>query len=450
MSKHSNLISAGVIILSFCLMLGLAGRLSADFSVEDWQYYKTIENPGGGASGYAGVTIDNEIFARSKDDMSDLRVIDNKLQETPYKIFILARTVQETDVPAQIFNQSFVPGQQTLFTMDLGDQPAQRRNNRITIATKEQNFKNKVEVRGSNDQQEWLVLRNDCYIFDFSTADYKSAYTTLEYSENDYRYIKVSIMMGERTSQFDVSGATVKRKVIKDAEEYLLDAVKIISRTANADLKATELVLDLGSPGRPQYRIELSPSGANYHRRIELLGAGNLVPLPPKDKRMPAPAEVYWDGLGNGYIYNFNTPQLVSSYNQLNYRPNGYRYLKVRVYNYDDQPLEFNDDSVKIYGAVRRVVFNLKSDAGYSIYYGNSRANRPVYDIDKLLPYIGAVRLNDLNLGKEVANVRYVDRTPGRPWSEQNKVVLWIIVIAGILAMGYGIVKWTKDIKPEG
>ena len=219
------------IYIGCLLVFLLTAFLNADFQMTDWEYSKPIEFGDNTKEGYVRLGIDKDIFEHARHDLSDLRIIDNQQREVPYKLIVNNQTVKETAVQAKIFNKSFVPDENTVFMMDMGEEQIHR-NNKLVINTPDHNFKCRVEINGSDDQTKWLVLRNDCYIFDISTRDFQSSHTTLEYPENNYKYLRVTIL-DNREKPLEVTDATLFYRTIQKAEENLIP-YQIISRTLNS------------------------------------------------------------------------------------------------------------------------------------------------------------------------------------------------------------------------
>jgi hypothetical protein len=431
-------------LITGLMALCLTGLAWADFNMTDWEFSKPVDL-GNVRDGYARLDMDSAVWSHAQHNLSDLRIIDSRQIETPYKLVINNRTVQETAVPAKILNKTFVPRDRTVFTLDMS-QSEMRRNNKLSIQTPDRNYKCRVEIIGSEDQADWLVLRNDCYIFDISTKDFHSSYTVLEYPENNYPYLKVSIM-DNSDKPMNIAGVTLYYSVIKPAEEQLL-AQQIISRTADARLKVSEYILDFGTSGQPQSRLEIATDNDNYHRKVEILGADKLNPILPaiNEKYQSADPNNGWAVLGSGYIYKFNTPNLKSSQANISYQENHYQFLKVRIFNYDDAPLGITDKSIAVYGVIRRVVFSVVEGAQYALHYGNLNAVSPVYDLEKFFPYIDASAMKPVKLSAEIRNVQYIARTPQKPWSEEHAYLLWVFIGIGIVVLGFIIFKWSKTI----
>ncbi|MFH1231165.1 MAG: DUF3999 family protein [Planctomycetota bacterium] len=418
-------------ILTLCFLFLTFGVINADFQITDWEYFKLTKISENTKEGYVKSQIDKEVFAQSQQDIRDIRIIDNQQKEIPYKLVKNYQILKETLIQSELFNKSFVPEDKTTFMLDLGSEYV-RLNNRVVINTPDHNFKRKVEISGGDDRHNWHTLKDNCYIFDFTTKEFQSSCTTLEYPDNNYQYLQI-IIWDKKDKSLEITNATVYHRTIQKAEEHLIP-FQLIDQRVNTKLKAFELILDLGSPGQPQYRIEITPQNENYHRQVEIRGTNDI--------------KTDWNYLGNGYAYNFNTPQFVLNRNNIDYKENGYRFLKISVIDYDDQPLNFSADSIKVYGIVNKIIFNYKNGCNYLLYYGNPFATKATYDIEKLFPYLETSNIGELKLEKGIKNSQYkIPPKPKKPWSEEHAYLIWVILSIAIIIMGFVIIKWSKNIK---
>lgn len=409
----------------FLGLIFLIGFIShADFKLTDWPYFKEIEPLN--KEGYVEVTIDKEVYEQTRNKLEDLRIIDEEKNETPFKLLVEQSSTKETTYSPKLFNLSFVPGSHSLFMLDLGERGFF--NNRLTINTPSINFRRKVEIEGSDDRKVWYKVKSEGYIFDFS-QEYKARHTTLNYPENHYRYLKV-IIWDYNEKPLKITGAKLYRRVVKKAKEVLL-ATKIIERKEDPELKATQVYLDFGSKGQPNHRIELISPGRNYHRRIEIAGSNDREE---------------WFSLGSGYIFNYDTEKFKTKDRDVSYREGRYQFLKITIFNYDNQPIDINN--IKAYGIPRRIFYHYDPTHRYFLYYGNQEAKAPRYDIEQLLPYLTTKGLAVLSLGKEKKNPDYIPKRG--PWTEEKPYLLWGMIIIAILVLAFLILKLTKQVKGKG
>ena len=87
---------------------------------------------------------------------------------------------------------------------------------------------------------------------------------------------------------------------------------------------------------------------------------------------------------------------------------------------------------VQVWGSQRRVLFFAQPDEEYKAFYGNADAQRPTYDIDRLLSFLDTEDLPVAELGAQTDNPMYVAPvTPRPPLTER---LPWLLPVALALA----------------
>src|SRR5437016_2863761 len=83
----------------------------------------------------------------------------------------------------------------------------------------------------------------------------------------------------------------------------------------------------------------------------------------------------------------------------LDYSEERFRYLHVKIFNYDDQPLKLSD--ARVYGYPRYLLFRHEPGKSYRLFYSNPAAAAPRYDLEQLSPYLKLEQLAMLKLAEE-------------------------------------------------
>ena len=117
----------------------------------------------------------------------------------------------------------------------------------------------------------------------------------------------------------------------------------------------------------------------------------------------------------------------------------GYRYLRVRIRNYDDQPITISN--IKVYGFRHRIFFPFQSGVSYRVYYGNEEATSPVYDIEAAFKYLASEKPVELALGPGVKNASFVRPIGTKTWLEENPWILWAVLLAAVALLGLLVVR---------
>ena len=94
-----------------------------------------------------------------------------------------------------------------------------------------------------------------------------------------------------------------------------------------------------------------------------------------------------------------------------------------------------------ILSAGRRVVeFPAQATGQYWLYYGSSSARQPAYDFAQTRPL--RVQPVMVELGAEEQNPAY--RETQKPWTDRRPEVLYAVLVAAILVMGFIAVRFLR------
>jgi hypothetical protein len=396
-----------------CLCVG--GLARADFQPRKWQYYSEITS---GEGKYAQVVLTRDVYCRSKDDLADLRIIQGG-REVPYKRLEDTGHEEGHSCPAKMLNKSAVPGKYSSFVLDLGKPGIM--NNYVTILTSSRNFTRKVEIQGGNDGVHWATLRDDGYIFDFS-RDYHSQSLIVRYPQSIYRFNRVLIWNYDE-KPIQVDNAYVYLETVRPGKEMVLfDGQGAVIQ--NPEEKSTDIVLDFGCHGLHGHRMVIASPDTNYNRWVEIAGSDD---------------QKTWNDLGWGQILKYDTPKFKGEESSSEYTSDGYRYIRARIRNYDDQPIRIS--RVMVYGIQNRLFFPCEAGGGYRLYYGNPQAQAPIYDIEKTFKYLSSEAAVVLKLGASTKNPDFVMPIATKPWLEKNPWTLWVVLLLAVILLGWLTVK---------
>lgn len=403
-------------VAAFIFIAALPALVFADFDKTAWEYRSPISGFSG-APEFSVLEISPEIFSRVHTGLSDLRVVGDD-QETPFVISVEQESESVEYYAARIFNKTFSPGGDTLFTVDLGKDGLL--HNRLAVNTSSENFRRMVSVEGSNDQAVWRFLTDRGQIYDYTVRDIKplkAQDTSVSYPEATFRYLRVTIRdAGE--PPLAIYGAQVARQTRTAAEEITYAPTREIAE--NSGERATEIILDLGVSGLPHRRGILKTPDMNFNRAI-LISASD-------DK-------TNWQLLTQQAIYRIQTQKFSGELLAFSYPETNRRYLKIAVMNRDDQPIRIED--ISLFGLARRIIFQYNPAKTFYLYYGNSRARSPQYDLGLFSRYLDTASLNQVSLGSSEKNSDFVAPIPPKePLTERLPYLLSIVlgIVVAILA----------------
>lgn len=429
-------------LLKSVAMFAVLGIIAPSFSLAappsidqrpQWQYYKDINISGNPAKGdLVKITLDQDVFNNSKNDLSDLRLIDKGGNEVPYKLIIERGAFsQENIYPVLVLNNSYsAEGGYNIFIVDFGQSGFL--SSSLNIITNSENFKRTVEIAGSNDMTSWNILKSNGYIYDYTdkAVDFKAQNTKIDYPENAFRYIQVKIFVNDG-APLVVNGVQVSKIKKSESRETVLNPKYEVRE--NSVRRITEVIIDLGKKGWPTGNITITSPDENFNRETAVYESSD---------------KVIWRRVGESHIFNYNTPKFTGANLEVNYSETGGQYLKIEIFNGDNSPISINSVSVKT--ILRSIAFQYGTGAAgfsYKLYYGNPKANFPEYDLEKFFPYLDTGVYFGAVLSEGRINPFYQKEIPpSLPISERIPYLVPGALIFAILMMGFMVLRFMKKV----
>jgi hypothetical protein len=390
---------------------GAIAGLSARATWEHWRYRTPIAAPAAAEARLVAVVVPPAITAKTTDEWSDVRIVDDKGVETPY--VLVARTGQSGVEwrAVKLLEPSAVAGQFTQVVLDTGADPRVHNAVKLDIE-RDGDFLTWVELAVADDARTWRIVRDRGPVYDL-TGERMGATTDVSYPESTSRYLRVRVLDGTRT--YRVRSAQVAEDRSSPAE--LADAgVALVP--GEAQPRRSVWITPPGAPRLPLAAIRFETTQPGFSRPV-------LVESRDDDRRA-------WEHAASGEIVRM--PDAAATRESLVVPIAGARPAsawRVTVYNRDDAPL--GDLRAVPLVVPRRVVFRQQPGASYRLLYGNSRAGRPDYDFGRLTPREAIDAAVDVPLGVEALNAEYADPAP---WTERHASILWTALVAAVLVLG--------------
>jgi len=191
--------------------------------------------------------------------------------------------------------------------------------------------------------------------------------------------------------------------------------------------QSSELIVDLGYRSVPSSRIEFQPAISNFHRRFEIARSN--------DRKN-------WLPLGDGELIDVNIGRTKRQQLHLNYDEVFARYLRIRVYNQDDQPFKLAE--ARVFGHPRKLLFRVEPGKSYRLFYGNQRETAPHYDLEQLLPYVKIETLPVMKLDEEHDRPEAMSQLPDEPDQKGQPGWLWATLALAALVIGFLIYRLAR------
>lgn len=418
-------------------------------SLSDWHFKAPISMEGYNGEPLVEFSIPPEIYKDARPTLSDFRVVDeNNGITTGYVVRMKKnRSVTKPYFPDKIYNRSYVPGKKSVATADFGGKIMK---NGVEIVTPGINFRRKVTIEASDNGSNWTVIAKGAFLFRISYSESRVFDKTMvRFPDNNQQYLRVTVYNGAGDPN------KLEIKSIKCWAKYMVEQetmpIKTVSAKTEENKKITEIYANLEHSSVPLYKIKLAFEDSDFYRWVEVLGRDSETITykepteggPPFEKTVEAP----WKRIKSTTIYRFSTGEDFDESLSINIDGARYRYLLIKVHNKDDQPLNFT--GITATWRPQYIAFKPVDGGRMSLYFGNNQASRPSYDLGKFESRLREAGVFKASLGPKEALPASVRKEKEKPWSERNSALLWIVLIAGTLFLGYMVLRMLKNPAPS-
>jgi hypothetical protein len=390
--------------------------LRADFEPSSWKFRRPLST--GQEAPVAVVNIDRAIYVNSQPGLADLRVVSGQ-GEVPYVLERISGSRQHTEVSSsEPLNQGVTASGDLELTVDVG---TGQRHNSIRLATTRVNFRQRVGVATSDDGRAWTRVRDDGYIFDFSQDEQHVSILEVGYPVSSRRYVRLTVYGWNDPKAVERAWITLDKN-----ELPVRDLMATLKADPQQDAKTQSSLYtwDLGVSGLPYDQLSLEVDTPAFERAatVEISKDG-------KD----------WQSLANGVLWRFGSEESLT----IELPESHDRYLRLRIYNRDDQPLAVKTAMLSVVRS--HLKFKPVAGASYWLYYGNADAHAPSYDLRDRLAREGPLPETMIPAGPEESSPSYREKPPTpKPWSEQLQGILYITLALAVVSMGVVTVRFLR------
>ena len=413
---HKQLAS---LLLAAGASLFLFTAVAADFSIEQWQYFKSLSVPAGvGADEPISLLVDEDVYIHAADGLADLRVISESGMETPYLLQSLVGSTLRTASALQVIDRGYVPDAHSQMTLDFGSGGVRHNTVELSEPLKRELWRT-VEIEASQDNSNWSSIGTDEIYRVVKGSTVVESYS-LRYPTSSARYVRLKFI-DDGTGDLQMGSAigfrdeTVPSRLITSRPVSMSQVNDTTERTSTIEF-------DLGRSGVPFHSISLATPDQNFNRRVTIQASVDQA----KWVSLPSTGEIfsYTVGLNPLDRLNLQIPESTA------------RYVRVVIFNQDNPPLEITGG--EFVGYQKELVFLADSTQTYSLFYGNDESSAPIYDTGIVIG--NRVNLEDLlsaAAGPHSANGDYVAPTlPEEPLTER---LPWLMpLVIGIIALLVG------------
>ena len=377
---------------------------------QHWKYFRAIDSLPTASPRFVDFVVPQDVYARSKPFLADLRVIDDAATEVPYFLRIREQIGNFTfPFLARMIENSFSPGNYTQVVVDLANYNAFYSS--VRIETTQNEFMEWVEIDASDDAKVWRVVQDRAPIFRFLQEGHAGT-DVVRYSPNNARYLRIRILDG--TKRFPVTRVDIIANPPEKPEREPFGINLVPAKSTAPNQTAWSADLDNGYAPLREVHFDVGPE--EFVREVTIRSS--------RDNSR-------WFIVGTGEIFRFT--QGTHKCEQLSVPISGTpeRYLRVEIFNGNDKPLA--DVVPSAYIATQRVFFQQQPGRTYRLLYGQSEAKPAQYDLQR--------RVNQQQIEAVAVQVGYQDENSAwvdpRPWTETHGLVVWFGVGFAVLLLGY-------------
>lgn len=392
------------------------------------------------------LALSRAVITETSRDFSDLRLFDNLGTEIPYVIYSQRGATQTTQsFTWKVIDYQNTDGTQTIFL----ERPAGNGIiHNLHLDTKARDFNKSCKIYASSDRTFWKLIAHDSY-FDFSSQidlnkttlklpDTKARYLRVILKDNDrpinlgddirFRYKDLEFTLnGLKTGEIKIDGFTSTIGRTKHDPPLFDHAVFSKPHTFLDNEKNT--IVSLGRVNLPIEKASLKIKNTYYYRSIELWVA-------------ETDDEQSYHRVAQDVVYKI--PGVSSEKNTITYNQPQHAYLRLKVINKDNPPLQFEE--VTIRWIRRNLYFIPEAGHRYTLYCGGENIRAPRYELQKLVPnnYDQLMRYDEWAIGVLQNNEDYAPKPVApsqKPFERYLLTVLVILLVCGLALWAFRLMK---------
>jgi hypothetical protein len=374
------------------LALLAVATLAGGVKTSELRYTRLVEGAGGPN---VAVEPDGAMFAHGQLDFRDVRVVDSRGEQVPWRMRPAEAPVSQERV---LVLNSGRRGRVAVALLDLG--PRRVLHDRVVVEVPDRDFIGRVVLLGADRRAGPFTTLGATGIYDVAGAR-RARSTTAVFAPTDYRFLLV-----RATGVSRITGAAVAKA---PEQPYQVDRRP---KTTTRDVGTqTYVTLDFGFRNVPVDELRIRAATRRSDRPVLIEARNNRG--------------ADWTLVSIGRISRFQGS--VASPVPVGTRA---RDIRVTIDNGDDAPLE----AIEVRALSRSLALILQGGhaSPYTIYYGAPRARAPNYEFARL-PLPHGERLAGASLTPEQLNPEF--QPPERPFGERHAWVLPAALAAAAVAV---------------
>lgn len=393
------------------------------------------------------VPLSGDIIGKCNQYCTDARILDQDRKEIPF--VIIESRGNNAGVETYLFEITGYDNTLKAETVTMRLPEKHRAISAIQISTRDRDFRKKVQVYGSPNMNEWVLLAEDG-IWDFSSqVDLRK--TDIKFPESDYRYYRLIIRTLKRQ---EIKSETMRLKYhgldfsVENERAGIIRIDRIEGRASLSRLKSVHdenmfahfssrkdedrTMIDIEA-GIPFERISFEIANSYYFRKVGIYhsdtgkeGSFRLVTMEQ--------------------VYSFPFSDSKETRNYIECPGSGKGYYRFVIENRNNPPLEIKN--IKLAWVRRNAYFIALDDSSqYTLWFGNSSLKRPEYDIVHFINQSNwhTHSAKELQLGQVERNTAFGSAPNKDRGAAIEKVVLTLIVVLLVIVIAYWLYSLVRN-----
>jgi hypothetical protein len=393
-----------IILIFICLCLFTQNRAQTVF-----RYKATVDTVM--RDGFYQINLQPELAAGLQNSMTDIRLLDATGKQVPY--------ILKSDLPA--FKESKFMALPILSNKKEADNQvhviienaSKRLLNELMLVIKNTAANRMVTLAGSDDNQNWYVVKENIYLANFFSATADTFMQALVFPASNYRYFKI-IFAGKNALPVNIVKAGVYEETFINGKYLPLPRPTLLQKDSND--KFSYVFIQFNN----HYfidRLELQAKGSKFYKRILEVYTGTVEHPVLLDNFILSPA----------------TPPVYMV-------PVKTNHLLLKIRNDDNPPLQIT--GVTAFQLNRYLLAYLEKGSSHQLVWGDSAAVAPSYDLEAFKDSIGN-NATVIGYGSIQKNTLPVQQAPA---TGNSKLWLWLSIAAACLVLLALTFKLTREI----
>lgn len=404
-----------IFALLFCLF---SAPISAAEKLEDWRYMAPIQTEG--TNKYKSVFLTEAVYEHATPSLADLRIVDAQGNYVPFYIKTGLATLEQNEFlyPANVV-QKFKEKNDDTIDFKIKERKANEdiTGNSLIFELPKENFLKHLNLYGSNDGEQWEYIGKE-YVFREESRQKNEVSLG---KKRKYTYYRIVILD-------NLEAITLDRMQLRN--HYTDNQWHDYTKTAPADFavetKKNASTVTLANPQKLRIKQIILEIAGNFQRNYHIYGDATNKTI-----------------LKKGELYNLQLENVKIAGKKIDfgYKPLSTDAIVITIDNRDDRPLTINSISIEYY--LDQLIFPDDGNAPYQLYFGNSAATKPSYEIALQQKYIDRETQDNCTLDA----IQTKNKAPAAPAIDSvhmKYIFNGMIVAVSILLVGLLVTRLSK------